>query len=118
MDFFLWGYLKQHVYATPPPTLEDLQRRIPDACANVTPTMPHHVQREVQYVNCDTDIMTSKSFTIVELIGEKLSGDNLSNGEEVIQPLFRDAMEKKTHWKPRTCFFCQKSYETSGSVLP
>ncbi|GBO39858.1 hypothetical protein AVEN_245212-1 [Araneus ventricosus] len=48
MDFFLWGYLKQQVYATPPPTLQDLQRRITDACANVAPAMPHHVQREVQ----------------------------------------------------------------------
>ncbi|GBN85531.1 hypothetical protein AVEN_161118-1 [Araneus ventricosus] len=25
IDFFLWGYLKQQVYATPPPTLQDLQ---------------------------------------------------------------------------------------------
>ncbi|GBN10839.1 hypothetical protein AVEN_142869-1 [Araneus ventricosus] len=48
MDFFLWGYLKQQVYATPPPTLQDLQRRIMDAYANVTPTMLHRVQREVQ----------------------------------------------------------------------
>ncbi|GBM23524.1 hypothetical protein AVEN_153093-1 [Araneus ventricosus] len=48
MDFFLWGYLKQQVYATPSPTLQDLQRRITDACVNVTPTMLHRVQREVQ----------------------------------------------------------------------
>ncbi|GBM30110.1 hypothetical protein AVEN_156274-1 [Araneus ventricosus] len=48
MDFFLWGYLKQQVYATPPPALQDLQRRITDACANVTPTMLHRVQRKVQ----------------------------------------------------------------------
>ncbi|GBL85682.1 hypothetical protein AVEN_193139-1 [Araneus ventricosus] len=48
MNFFLWGYLKQQVYATPPPTLQDLQRRITDACANVTPAMLHRVQREVQ----------------------------------------------------------------------
>ncbi|GBN55525.1 hypothetical protein AVEN_59917-1, partial [Araneus ventricosus] len=48
MDFFLWGYLKQQVYSTPPPTLQDLQRRITDACANVTPAMLHHVQSEVQ----------------------------------------------------------------------
>ncbi|GBM51825.1 hypothetical protein AVEN_226753-1 [Araneus ventricosus] len=48
MDFFLWGYLKQKVYATPPPTLQELQRRITDACANVTPAMLHLVQREVQ----------------------------------------------------------------------
>ncbi|GBN34663.1 hypothetical protein AVEN_176139-1 [Araneus ventricosus] len=48
MDIFLWGYLKQQVYATPPPTLQDLQRRIKDACANMTPAMLHRVQREVQ----------------------------------------------------------------------
>ncbi|GBN08550.1 hypothetical protein AVEN_266252-1, partial [Araneus ventricosus] len=48
MDFFLWGYLKQQVYATPPPTLQDLQRRITDTCANMTPAMLHRVHREVQ----------------------------------------------------------------------
>ncbi|GBN47399.1 Acetylcholinesterase-1, partial [Araneus ventricosus] len=48
IDFFLWGYLKQQVYATPPPTLQDLQRSITDACAKVTPSMLHRVQREVQ----------------------------------------------------------------------
>ncbi|GBN02110.1 hypothetical protein AVEN_9677-1 [Araneus ventricosus] len=48
MVFFLWGYLKQQVYATPTPTLQDLQQRITDACANVTPAMLHRVQREVQ----------------------------------------------------------------------
>ncbi|GBN63326.1 hypothetical protein AVEN_258090-1 [Araneus ventricosus] len=48
MDFFLWGYLQQQVYTTPPPTLQDLQRRITHACANVTPAMLHRVQREVQ----------------------------------------------------------------------
>ncbi|GBN02103.1 hypothetical protein AVEN_9672-1 [Araneus ventricosus] len=48
MDFFLWGYLRQQVYATPLPTLQDLQRRITDDCANMTPAMLHRVQREVQ----------------------------------------------------------------------
>ncbi|GBL80916.1 hypothetical protein AVEN_26325-1 [Araneus ventricosus] len=48
MDFFLWGYLKQQVYATPPPTLQDLQRRITNACASVTPAILHRVQRQVQ----------------------------------------------------------------------
>ncbi|GBO40805.1 hypothetical protein AVEN_145060-1 [Araneus ventricosus] len=48
MDFFLWGYLKQQVYATPPPTSQDLQRLISDACANVIPALLHRVQREVQ----------------------------------------------------------------------
>ncbi|GBL82082.1 hypothetical protein AVEN_50641-1 [Araneus ventricosus] len=48
MDFFLWGYFKQYVYATLPPILQDLQRRIIDACANVTPSVLHRVQREVE----------------------------------------------------------------------
>ncbi|GBN46760.1 hypothetical protein AVEN_129868-1 [Araneus ventricosus] len=46
MDFLQWGYLKQHVHATPPPTLQDLQRRITDA--KVTPAVLHRVQRKVQ----------------------------------------------------------------------
>ncbi|GBM39041.1 hypothetical protein AVEN_24406-1 [Araneus ventricosus] len=37
------------VYATPPPTLQDLRRRITDACASVTPAMLHNVQREIQF---------------------------------------------------------------------
>ncbi|GBL98060.1 hypothetical protein AVEN_84569-1 [Araneus ventricosus] len=48
MDFFLWGYLKKQVYATPPPTLQDLQRHITDSCANVTPAMLYRVHNEVQ----------------------------------------------------------------------
>ncbi|GBO13544.1 hypothetical protein AVEN_184866-1 [Araneus ventricosus] len=48
MDFFLWGYLKQHVYATPLPTLQDFQRRIADTFANVTPAM--HIKIKV---SCD-----------------------------------------------------------------
>ncbi|GBN12752.1 hypothetical protein AVEN_246721-1 [Araneus ventricosus] len=43
MGFFLWGYFKQHVYATPLPTLQDLQRRITNACTSVTPAMLHRV---------------------------------------------------------------------------
>ncbi|GBO06375.1 hypothetical protein AVEN_211067-1 [Araneus ventricosus] len=48
IDFFLWGYLKQQVYATPPPTLQEIQRRITDAFTNVTPSRLHRAQREVQ----------------------------------------------------------------------
>ncbi|GBM50525.1 hypothetical protein AVEN_24655-1 [Araneus ventricosus] len=47
-DFFLWGHRKRQVYATPPPTLQDLRRRITDACASVAPAMLHNVQREIQ----------------------------------------------------------------------
>ncbi|GBM05972.1 hypothetical protein AVEN_247664-1 [Araneus ventricosus] len=48
LDFFLWGHIKEQVHATPPPTLQDLQRRITDAYASVTPAMLHNVQREIQ----------------------------------------------------------------------
>ncbi|GBN77201.1 hypothetical protein AVEN_220545-1 [Araneus ventricosus] len=48
LDFFLWGYIKQRVYATPPPTLQEHRNRIMDACASVSPAMLHNVQREVQ----------------------------------------------------------------------
>ncbi|GBL68420.1 hypothetical protein AVEN_15980-1, partial [Araneus ventricosus] len=34
--------------ATPPPTVQDLRRRITDVCASVTPAMLHNVQREIQ----------------------------------------------------------------------
>ncbi|GBO09334.1 hypothetical protein AVEN_124315-1 [Araneus ventricosus] len=33
LNFFLWGHIKGHAYTTPPPTLQDLRRRITDACA-------------------------------------------------------------------------------------
>ncbi|GBL81016.1 hypothetical protein AVEN_83102-1 [Araneus ventricosus] len=48
LTFFLWGYIKQRVYATPPPTLQELRNRITDACASVSPAMLYNVQREVQ----------------------------------------------------------------------
>ncbi|GBN50423.1 hypothetical protein AVEN_32484-1 [Araneus ventricosus] len=48
LDFFLWGYIKQRVYATPPPTLQELRNRITDACASVSPAMLYNVQRELE----------------------------------------------------------------------
>ncbi|GBM52050.1 hypothetical protein AVEN_23285-1 [Araneus ventricosus] len=48
LDFFLWGYMKQRVYATTPPTFQELRNRITDACASVSPAMLYNVQREVQ----------------------------------------------------------------------
>ncbi|GBO06445.1 hypothetical protein AVEN_261732-1 [Araneus ventricosus] len=47
LDFFLLEHIKWQVYATPPPTLQDLRRRITDACASVTPATLHNVQREI-----------------------------------------------------------------------
>ncbi|GBN28602.1 hypothetical protein AVEN_170188-1 [Araneus ventricosus] len=48
LDFFLWGCIKQRVYATPPPKLQELRNRITDSCASVSPAMLYNVQREVQ----------------------------------------------------------------------
>ncbi|GBN02704.1 hypothetical protein AVEN_206620-1 [Araneus ventricosus] len=47
--------------------------------------------RSQEYVNCDKDIMTSKSFTIDELTEDKFSEANLTDDE--VMPLFlKDAM--------------------------
>ncbi|GBN85872.1 hypothetical protein AVEN_269690-1 [Araneus ventricosus] len=48
LDFCRWRYVKQRVYTTPPPTLQELRNRITDACASVAPAMLYNVQREVQ----------------------------------------------------------------------
>ncbi|GBM34986.1 hypothetical protein AVEN_240351-1 [Araneus ventricosus] len=45
---FLWGHIKGQVYATPPPTLQDLLRSISDSCASVAPVMLPNMQREIQ----------------------------------------------------------------------
>ncbi|GBM08318.1 hypothetical protein AVEN_101443-1 [Araneus ventricosus] len=45
LDFLLWGYIKQRVYATPPPTLQELLNCMTDACASVPPAMLYGVQR-------------------------------------------------------------------------
>ncbi|GBL87253.1 hypothetical protein AVEN_270524-1 [Araneus ventricosus] len=58
-------------------------------------------------VSCDKDIMTSKSFTIDELVEYKLSGANLGDDEKVILPSFEDAMDSPE--KLGTHFFCQKN---------
>ncbi|GBM99937.1 hypothetical protein AVEN_258159-1 [Araneus ventricosus] len=35
LDFFLWGYIRRRVYATPPPTLQELRNRIADAACRL-----------------------------------------------------------------------------------
>jgi len=49
MDFFLWGYIKSCVYETPPTTLMDLQERITQACARVTPNTLLAVHTSIQH---------------------------------------------------------------------
>ncbi|GBM84562.1 hypothetical protein AVEN_33839-1 [Araneus ventricosus] len=48
LDFFLWGYIKQRLYATPPSTLQELRNRITDAYASMSRAMLYNVQQEVQ----------------------------------------------------------------------
>ncbi|GBO17465.1 hypothetical protein AVEN_67160-1 [Araneus ventricosus] len=47
---FVWGHIKGQVYATPPPTLQDLRRSITDACASITPVMFHNVHQTSPHV--------------------------------------------------------------------
>ncbi|GBN40064.1 hypothetical protein AVEN_227825-1 [Araneus ventricosus] len=48
LEFFLWGYIKQRVYANPPPTLQELRSHITDDCASVSPSVLYNVQWEVE----------------------------------------------------------------------
>lgn len=45
LDFFLWGYLKNEVYDTPPTTLENTKERIRAAFRRVTPQMLLNVKQ-------------------------------------------------------------------------
>ena len=49
VDFFVWGYVKDRVYATHVPDLNTLRRRITDAVASITQEILHNVWREVEY---------------------------------------------------------------------
>jgi hypothetical protein len=44
MEFFLWGHLKQHIYAVPPRTSEDLAERLETALTVVDANMLRHVR--------------------------------------------------------------------------
>lgn len=43
LDFFLWGTLKNKVYATPSNTVEELQRRVVQACEEIAPQVLQNV---------------------------------------------------------------------------
>ena len=49
LDFFLWGHLKQIVYAEKPNNLEDLKNRISIACQEISP--------EVLISSCTTEFL-------------------------------------------------------------
>lgn len=44
LDFFLWGRIKDLVYATAPITQEDMRQRIIDACASINVEELYNVQ--------------------------------------------------------------------------
>jgi hypothetical protein len=44
LDFFLWGKIKNVVYATAPTTQEDMRQRIIDACVSINAEELHNVQ--------------------------------------------------------------------------
>jgi len=46
LDFFLWGYVKNIVYAEEPRTTrEDIKNRIREACRSITPAVLRNVRR-------------------------------------------------------------------------
>lgn len=49
LDFFLWGFVKNIVYQTPVPSLDELKRRIVTAIQNVTPQMLENTWREIEF---------------------------------------------------------------------
>lgn len=44
-DFFLWGFIKNKVYVTPPTTAEDMRQRITVAFREITPEMLANVEQ-------------------------------------------------------------------------
>lgn len=48
LDFFLWGYVKEIVYNSPPTTAMDMQQRIVEAFASITPEMLERVETSLQ----------------------------------------------------------------------
>lgn len=46
LDFFLWGFIKEKVYATEPTTIEDMQERIREAFRSITPQILRNVQND------------------------------------------------------------------------
>lgn len=48
MDFFMWGYVKDKVYKTPPTTKDDMKVRIREAFQNININMLSHVSQDFE----------------------------------------------------------------------
>jgi len=51
LDFFLWGYVKDIVYAEEPTTREDIKNRIREACRSITPAVLRNVDEHFAVVS-------------------------------------------------------------------
>ncbi|GBN54935.1 hypothetical protein AVEN_227632-1 [Araneus ventricosus] len=49
LDFFLWGFVKNIVYKTPVPSLDEPKRRIVTTIQNVTPQLLENTWREIEF---------------------------------------------------------------------
>ncbi|EZA47816.1 hypothetical protein X777_15340 [Ooceraea biroi] len=47
LDFFLWGHLKQQLYATPPANVQDLKDRIVRICRTIRPQILQRVRNSI-----------------------------------------------------------------------
>lgn len=56
LDFFLWGYLKQQVYATRPVCAQDLKDRIVRACRAISPQILRQLRCSIldRTIFCET----------------------------------------------------------------
>lgn len=48
LDFFLWGYVKDQVFATEPIDINDMKNRITSACASIRPEVLRRVTQSVR----------------------------------------------------------------------
>lgn len=66
-DFFLWGYLKQKVFATPPQDLQDLRRRIVDS-TNELRERPQFIRQAFEEMNKRTNLCFQRNGGHVECL--------------------------------------------------
>jgi hypothetical protein len=64
LDFFLWGYVKDRIYATKVRDLGDLRARIVEAVGTITPDM---LQRTWTELDCRLDILPVANGARVEV---------------------------------------------------
>jgi hypothetical protein len=64
LDFFLWGYVKDRVYATPICDVAELRRKITDVISTITSDMLNNTWAEIEY---RLDILRATNGAYVEV---------------------------------------------------